>query len=453
MNECRFEKWINLRDINSTSSISFWGSRFNGELFMDGIDIEENLLMSGGAEFGNVYLLSAKIRGKVIMIGSKFKGKLVMDSVDVKKYLSMRGGAEYSEVDLRNAKIGGQLDMRGSKFYGKLGMENIDVKQSLLMDEGAEFIDVDLSGAKIGGLLNMGGSRIYGQVDMESLVVRRDLLMYGSTITLLTPIDLSFARIGGSLVLSESNLNSINLTGAQIGKEFHLASENQLAPIWNQESKLTLRNTEVSSLVDFPEAWPDELELDGFTYARLGGLGGDSKRDMDSRDLSWLIGWIEKDKSYSPQPYEQLASILEKEGQHGKARDILFHGKQQEQSEAHGLDKLWLFLNGIFIGYGYRVYYAAFWAFGFIIFGMILLNVNKSVTEKREKGNFRSRLFYFFNIFFYSLDMFLPIIKLDDRHKVTTLPEGVRYYFYIHHMMGYVLGFFLIAGLSGLVTK
>ena len=175
---------------------------------------------------------------------------------------------------------------------------------------------------------------------------------------------------------------------------------------------------------------------------------------MDSREVSWLKEWIEKDKSYSPQPYKLLADVLEKEGYKGKAREILYHGEKRAQSEAKGVDKAWLLLKGIFIGYGYRVYYAVFWAVGFIILGMILLYTTKSVPGKKEKDDFRSRLFYFFDIFFYSLDMLLPIIKLDDkRHKDITLTGGVRYYFYIHHMMGYVLGFFLIAGLSGLVSK
>jgi len=85
---------------------------------------------------------------------------------------------------------------------------------------------------------------------------------------------------------------------------------------------------------------------------------------------------------------------------------------------------------------------------------MILLYTTKSVPGKKEKDDFRSRLFYFFDIFLYSLYMLLPRIKLDDkRHKDITLTGGVRYYFFLHRMMGYVLGFFLIAGLSGLVSK
>ena len=52
--------------------------------------------------------------------------------------------------------------------------------------------------------------------------------------------------------------------------------------------------------------------------------------------------------------------------------------------------------------------------------------------------------------FFYSLDILLPIIRLRGRHYDVDLQGIVRYYFYFHQIMGYVLASFLIAELSGL---
>ena len=50
----------------------------------------------------------------------------------------------------------------------------------------------------------------------------------------------------------------------------------------------------------------------------------------------------------------------------------------------------------------------------------------------------------------YSIDMLLPIIRLRDAHYRIELNDPARYYFYFHKVMGYVLGSFLIAGVSGL---
>ena len=52
--------------------------------------------------------------------------------------------------------------------------------------------------------------------------------------------------------------------------------------------------------------------------------------------------------------------------------------------------------------------------------------------------------------FFYSLDLLLPVVRLREQHYDIDLQGRVRYYFYVHQIMGYVLASFLIAGLSGL---
>jgi hypothetical protein len=48
--------------------------------------------------------------------------------------------------------------------------------------------------------------------------------------------------------------------------------------------------------------------------------------------------------------------------------------------------------------------------------------------------------------------MLLPVIQLRKQHyKIAETLEGwVRYYFYFQRLIGYVLGSFFIAGLSGL---
>jgi hypothetical protein len=51
----------------------------------------------------------------------------------------------------------------------------------------------------------------------------------------------------------------------------------------------------------------------------------------------------------------------------------------------------------------------------------------------------------------YSFDILLPIIRLRECHyKIDLQTSWVRYYFYWHKIMGYVLASFFIAGLSGL---
>ncbi len=48
--------------------------------------------------------------------------------------------------------------------------------------------------------------------------------------------------------------------------------------------------------------------------------------------------------------------------------------------------------------------------------------------------------------------MLLPIVKLDENHYTVPMSGWQRYYFYLHKLIGYVLGLFIVAGISG-ITK
>jgi len=257
------------------------------------------------------------------------------------------------------------------------------------------------------------------------------------------------AKIGRNLDLSGSTVRDfslIDLSGSRVHGDFILGPP----PItWEGEARLILLNTQVRVLQDSPDAWPDFLELDGFTYDRLGGFVGSPVEcftlesvviNAYEREISSFKKWLEKQERYSPQPYEQLAAVFRKAGHKDKADDLLYTAKNRELLEAAGsFNRLGLFLLKVFIGYGYRIHYALYWCFGFVAVGVIVLRVS---GQGRAHG-------MPFGVA-YSLDMLLPIIRLRERHYVLDLTGWVRYYFYFHKLMGYVLGSFLIAGLSGL---
>ena len=86
-------------------------------------------------------------------------------------------------------------------------------------------------------------------------------------------------------------------------------------------------------------------------------------------------------------------------------------------------------------GYGWRTFFALFWLGGLVIVGRVVLLV------AREEGDIG---------FWYSLDMVLPVVRLKEQHYTVDLKTWAQYYFYAHQMIGYVLLFYVIAGLSGL---
>jgi hypothetical protein len=327
---------------------------------------------------------------------------------------------------------------------------------------GASFDDrLVLAGAQITGDALVAKSRFLGEVDLRSLRVSSSLTVgWGAHFE--RPLQLTFAQIGSNLDLTAGIFESVDLTGSVIGAEIRLASQNESAHmpmVWYapDKAKLTLRNVRAGALQDLPEAWPDVVDLEGFTYARLGGflLGPDPRaaaaaseraglppqqENIANREVSLFIDWLSKQRSYSPQPYRQLATVLEESGQPDKAKRVLFAGKLREMGNRDFMTAAWLVLQLIFTGFGFYPWISIFWVAGLVAFGAWLFGRDKAI-QARGYG-LGERIFY-------SLDMLLPVIELRYDHYTFDLVSRSKYYLYVHKLMGYVVATFLIAALTG----
>ncbi len=472
LDNCRFDEEVNLSHLETRYWISLGGSTFNRTFFMHRLQVGGSLRLNKGAMFHEVHLSGAIIKDVLDLRNSTFVDTLDMNSLQVGTNLWMNEGSSFHEVQLSGAKIDGEVGMNDSSFRKTLVMTGMEVQGGLFMEE-ASFTKVDLRGARIEGQVIMGGSTFSDSLDMGGLHVGDTLNIKRVQVIKDKEIHLTFAKIASNLNISESSLPSLNLTGTQIKGEFQLASNQNSSVIkWREGSKLVLRNTEVGSLQDRQDAWPNQLVLDGFTYNRLGGLEGDGVSDLSKRDVGWFKEWLAKQQPYSPQPYEQLASVFRKAGQTKKALEILYESKERERTEvASRLDWFWLTLLKIFIGYGYRtIFCVTLWVLVFTGIGTIMLKISKDNPFNSIRGNTSAiipqRLYnYFprslasyvenyFPLISYSFDRFLPIIRLRESHYTKTELQGwLAYYFYFHQLMGFVLLSLLLASITGLTTK
>jgi uncharacterized protein YjbI with pentapeptide repeats len=307
-----FEK-VDLRS-KIHGSLILNGARVTGTLDMNSLEVKQHLLMRAGAKFQDVDLRSAIVGGQLDMNGA-FVGNLHMNSLEVKKSLFMGAGATFEDVNLGSAKVDGQLSMRGAQINGKLNMNSLEVKQHLFMSSDTrfqtKFQDVDLTSAKVGGQLSMRDAHITGSVNMEGLEVKQSLFM--SDAKFAKPVELIFSSIGSNLDLSGAELVDLDLPATQIAGELRLGSAQHLRTRWQESAVLNLRNVHAGALQDrrdevtnqqngqnvWKDGWPDNLELDGFTYDRLGGFGGTAATggtgvgggdvDMLARDIGWYI--------------------------------------------------------------------------------------------------------------------------------------------------------------------
>ena len=473
---CLFETGADLTHLRTAHAISFSGSRVEGTLNMSALHVGAGLYMGEGAEFADVTLGGARIDGPFTLTDSRVTGILGMNNLHVGAQLSMNR-AEFANVDLGGARVDGALDLIASKVSGVLDMNEIQVNGTLFMRQ-AEFASINLKSAHIGGQLELDGSKVTGALQMEGLRIASNLLMrnvidtvgysaefaeviltsahVGGSIylggaivrgdfgcvrleaeqdvwlnegTFAGPIDFSLARVRGNLDLSGGEFPSpVDLTGTQIGGRLGLGSD-LLGAKWSAEGTLILRNATVDQIPSLADAWAPRLELNGFTYRSVGAV--------DAFD-----DWFKRLTPYAAQPYNHLASVIQSQGNNEIATAVRYAGRDRERHESSWSQRAGLIVLWGSIGYGYYLWRASIWVAVLVIAGTMLL--------QRSDQGWRNGLRSWLDKAAFSFDMLLPIIKLREKHYQIDLQGGLRYYFYFHKIMGYVLASFLIAGLSGL---
>jgi len=400
---------------------------------MNGIDLDANLALQD-SEFAALDLNNARISGQVNLLRSKVTGDLMMNGLHARS-LFMLGG-QFAQVDLAAANVS-DLNLYGAKVTGNLGINSGRVGERLLMDKG-RFADVDLTALRVGQHLSMRSAH-FAKVDLNSAHVGGSLLLMqsevgGNLICFGLEVGLHLvmnaATFGGSIGCQSAKIRSnvylnhsefkkgIDLTGAEIGGELVLEGVEGMA--------LKLQNAKIGILPNLAEAWPSKLELNGLTYRSV--VAADNFEE-----------WFRKIDHYAPQPYEQLASVVQSQGNSTLATAIRYAGRERERSEATFGEWVWLTALKLVIGYGYYPLRAVLWVIGLVLAGAVVLRVSGEGPRNGMPFGLT-----------YSFDMLLPIIKLRDSHHQIDLKNWARYYFYGHKIMGWVLASFLLAGLSGL---
>jgi len=368
----------------------------------------------------------------------------------------------------QNLRVDGTLSFESNYISGRLDLNSARIAEALSLAFGTSFKDtVDLAGTNIGGRLVMRGASFAGAVSLNGTTVTGPAFLDDGA-SFKGEVDLTGASFGSDLVLSNADFAStVRLTNAHIGSELRLGSKVQPAARWGS-GPLELRNTRCASLQDRwptkkePEeasAWPAAIDLEGFTYDLLGGLlgGGGGPADMRARPAPSYEAWLARHRPFSPQPYKQLAKILRASGDPGKANDILYAARERQRDDCRQAGEWgkWLGMSLLkaTIGYGLgrRYFWALRWVALFTLLGTLLLHF---FGNQPEQG--------WLALAFASFDQRLPAITLDRAHEKLfsaastggfVQPGWLVGYFYVHKLIGWLLGIFLLAGLAGLTQR
>ena len=452
----RLQNYLLMSNAEIFRHLDLKGSRIEGRLEMENIqvkgytDLEStfvngDLVMNYGSFF-KVNLAIADIRGRLLIQNAELH-ELKTYGMEVKNTFKMKNSICKGILHLQRSKIGSTLDLRKSTFKGGVSITGAKIAGDVYTDK-AEFQKIlNMEGITIGGKLVMRKGHFMDEVLIEGAKIAGDV--YTGKAEFQDILNMKGIAIGGMLAIRKGIFkNEVKIEMAQIGSVEYMGS--------SIPGTMSLRGTNVEKIIvkveDFKD-FPKKMKLHGFTYNLFIGeyTGAKTTPEEINKEKKFFEKWLENIKDYSPQPYKQCAKALRDAGMPDKADAVLFAGKENQRRDAWNKVNYarWLGLTILkyTIGYGIGLYtfVALFWIVFFVLLGTLVCQRPKAkAVLKKEK--FTST----FHFFFYSFDMLLPLISLRRKNDEIELPVWHSRYFYFHKLIGWMLLSFILAGLAGI---
>lgn len=425
---------------------------------------------------------------------------LNLENVDINSVLQLKNCEFPGPAQIKFVKAKRLIDLSGSQFADYLNLSSLSTQSSLLLvgvrakriylDEARISENLKLNRAAVGQLrgpriqidgslsirggafdnVNMDEARVAGAVDVTESEDKSPAVFSDQ-------FSLKKSRLG-SLSLAKIQSKSLFVNGASIDRNFEITDGKlqqidasnltvmgrlQLADVGTDgkaQLPFSLHNANIANIELRGNIQPLNFNLIGLTYKSFSILSENGGSDAPKVDE--YINWLKPPPpgEHSPQPYLQLAQWLKTAGYDDKAKKIYIDEReatrsldaQRSLSELHGWSwwqiltrpwnlTAWRWLGKSseywLIGYGYN--FAGAW-----IAVLVLLLIGWGVVRLSPEGRANG-----FGLT-YSFDLLIPLVRLREIHYTTELEPGIRRYFYLHRIVGYVLALFLVAALTGL---
>lgn len=432
----------------------------------------ENLLANAhsNAEISHegVLISHAVIRGRFSLAGADILFPVWLDNCEFT-----------DDVDFSWGHFGRSLSLQNSKFDQGADLDHLHLEGDLVLQDAQFQKPLDVSGSNIGGELDGDGVKFFatgGLADFDSMQVAQGVRVLGASF----PAGVTFDHLRAPFLLvgqeppawqshaKVANLStpSLNVKNSTIHGELQISYLDigvLLADDLTVEGTATISNANIATEVDLRQSrfsslvlqnvtWPTRTErrqLAGlsFQYIAPAPWDRDNLKDDDWRKLLVVV----EGSAYNPGAYQTLESALRKEG-HTELADTTFTDMNEQAVHAADLGKQSWGKNVLMhylIGYGRQPQYAFFWWIPVILTGWLVFARRSDVEPRDQKDKDRP-----YDAFWYSLDLFLPLTRLDAADvwmpRQSSWPR--RYYARLHATLGWILVPIALAAVTGLIS-
>lgn len=456
----------------------------------------------------------SQILGALNLQGTKIGGTFFAEDISID---SQKCALILEDARLETSMFLRHVNLKGTDEAARLTRlqlkGNLEIEASTLR---GEWRSVNAEGLTGGGLILLKNNDMSGETRFSGVHIRGDISVesgaysFGSK-SATQCFSLDGADIGGSVIFTKNpddqpaigvSCNGIlTLRGARIGADLLLCSGGL------GKAFLDLRQANVNRFIPLPNSWPGKLRLDGFTYQRI-RFDDDEKfwnkeeanpprkqsrtlaRHLTDNSRALLERATEGNRTFEPQPYEQLAGTMRAMGHHSVAHEILTAMSENRMKfpDWSPSEALWYKFFGKAIGYGYNPSRAFLLSIIWIWIAALIFWVSKKrqwlkdssevdpviinhiptrwTAEKLQELAAASAMVkpdrsrFLIHALPYSIEKFVPLLnaELSEKWEPSDIFPGrdnrgaifIRGFIWIHKLIGLVLASLWIGALTGL---
>lgn len=496
-------KFLGIVDLGYTSTthnLDFSGSSFLKRLCLTGFSSTQSIFINKSLQsdynkdrqklgcYGTtdqssyISLNFARIDG-IVSIKEVKGSRLSAVSARVGQFLEI-AESSFQSIDLQGLS-GGELDIVNSSVGSPEGCNKstlnvIRITGAVYLSRASFYCGLIMSGAYVGSGLSLLGTDI-ASLDLTGTTISGDLEIGpvrtedGKIRLVRWPTSSKGSEVVPQVILDHASANVLRVAleswpGLDDRKDEQDKVEIKQC-ILQQPKQKTLLNLFYSTLSAFwdwvrfgtPTNSYSRFVVSDFQFKAFGlptnCRTGDSISDtiFVETNLNVNIGAVETwltAAQFSPSEFDWVQRLLLSSGDANHARRIAYLKSSITEGLSWNQIVTWPIAisqaaSRLLIGYGYCLYASAIWAFLLLALGSWIFSRIPAACILDKKyglpGQFKD-----VSAFAYSFDMLLPVIKLREKHYELEIGGWQRQYFYFHKIMGYVIGLFIVGGLTGL---
>lgn len=480
------------RDALPHKLITITGAHFPNGIDLSNLKLDRSIRLASIVSKDGANFHGMQSSHSVYLEQSSFSGTVDIASARIQGDLSIEGST-FNSIDISFSRVGGSIWLSGCRHAARPKSSKTWVQNDLnvsftrvggtICAHSGWFGEVSMAGAEVNGQVVLGSAHFQNLVDLYSVKIRSELVLACSVF--LDGVGLQRAEIDGWVLLAGSYINgTADFSAARVDGRLALSSSRTRTTYWAddhglmaelqkpdpiscikhirkvfswavspalREAKLVLRDATFYAVQDNPNAkpspWPASRDVHGFSYTRF--VDVDSQENADDQDsgpktrsLAWYKKWL-KESEYTPHQYSQISKIFAESGRIDWSNAIKVAAKDRELELAIENNRwgaaAWLFSFRTIVGYGIGggPFRACVPLLLMIFVGAAVLAKSRTYANK----SFQWRILF-------SADLILPVVQLVRQNYEENLPSKLRVYFALHQLIGYILVFFVIAGLT-----